>query len=393
MTDCEDSHITKRAKLTGVGKKPAHRCQYFVEKKKRHCPQQVPKGVRFCRVHSPNKDESVPCPYDPSHTVPKTKLKRHLRVCTKRPTHSPWFVENLNWKSHDSILKLTDVEDVSSVDDILEILQKTEFTTLPVQIENHPCVDCKIEELNHPKHALQHGSLIGNLKRLDLLHHKFYYLEFGCGKADLLHWIDQSIRYDSKAIRQDIPTTSYGFGLIDRGVNRLKLDHRLRDCHTPFKRTRIDIKDLDLNAFLLDQPHKEIVVVLKHLCGVATDLTLQALKAPSIRERFKGMVVAMCCRHVCEYNQLFEESREYLSTYGISTPELFRQLQKVVSWAVDGNTRAERGLIARRIIDEARAFGVRAHFPEFEVRLCTYADLDITRENTALIMIRKDSFA
>lgn len=43
-----------------------------------------------------------------------------------------------------------------------------------------------------------------------------------------------------------------------------------------YKRIKIDIKDLSLDK-LLDLDYEKIIFVAKHLCGVATCLTLEAI--------------------------------------------------------------------------------------------------------------------
>lgn len=357
------------------------RCQYYIAVKKRTCPQQVASGKQYCHQHNPDQLERVPCPLNPSHTVVKTQLENHLLRCNNRPQHGEWYQKDINWVED----KLTDMgECESDIDLICELVKKTGFSPLPKHYRHHAGLDARLNEVTNQKHPKQQASLIGALKHHGLLDSSCYYLEFGCGKAEFSKFVCDSIMLD---FPEQPPM---GFGLIDRGVNRLKTDGKIREV-APVKRDRIDIKDLDLMKFIASENHSQTVAISKHLCGVATDLTMRCLSQPGIP--LKGVVVAMCCRHVCDYHQLFEQLRQFLADHGITNASQFKMLQKVVSWAVDGgdndsDAHAELGLSARRLIDEARAHGIRAHFPDYTVELFEYAPRDITRENTALVLTK-----
>lgn len=85
---------------------------------------------------------------------------------------------------------------------------------------------------------------------MGLLSNSFLYLEFGAGKGELLRYLNQCILQQKTEC-----SCTYGFGLIDRGKNRLKADSKIiSDSETlqtkpQIKRSKIDIKDLNLINF------------------------------------------------------------------------------------------------------------------------------------------------
>jgi CCCH zinc finger in TRM13 protein/U11-48K-like CHHC zinc finger len=73
------------------------RCCFLVEEKKRLCSLQRATGSTYCGTHRPSivasseitagstnsqpSFERVPCPIDPSHSIPRDKVEAHIRVC------------------------------------------------------------------------------------------------------------------------------------------------------------------------------------------------------------------------------------------------------------------------------------------------------------------------
>ncbi|EGW34532.1 uncharacterized protein SPAPADRAFT_70629 [Spathaspora passalidarum NRRL Y-27907] len=398
-----------------IEKQPKERlqCEYFLEKKNRRCGMTRKKDQRFCSEHMihDNNQERVPCPLDPNHTVWTKDLQSHLKKCNARPKHDPWYEQDLNVSLKNRTEEQFDHEDLAEdglFDKYIPILKSLEYGELPLKVSSHQGLTSRMEIASRQKHATQQASLIGNLKSMNLLNPDCFYVEFGCGKAELSRFVNSCILEDIKS--EDATSDNYGFGLIDRGVNRLKQDNRiLNDCQDKLKptikRTRIDIKDLDLDKFISDVSLTKIVSISKHLCGAATDLTLKSLLNSSIFEngKFGGVLIAMCCRHVCSYDQLLPQSRQYLSEHGFKTVESFNVLKKLVSWAV--NTKEEEtdnkyginpedresvGLLARRLIDESRKYALeRVLGDKYNVEIFKYIDRDTTLENVALAIVSR----
>ena len=408
------------------------RCQFFIERKNRQCPLQVPAGKNWCRQHDPDQSERVKCPLDPTHSVVKIHLADHLQRCNKRFKEKPWFKKDYHWLSYkeeaktingrseaadgyekeseldasntrsgeceqETILQECDKESddlciatstanaaqTQLIKYVVSVLDGITFEPLKKKHLHHKGLEPRLNQVTNQKHALQQLSLIGSLKEYDMLSENNYYVEFGCGKAEFSKYVADCITHDHQNTLMD----KLGFGLIDRGVNRLKTDGKLKQITPLVKRDRIDIKDLDLEKFLEGEPATLVVAILKHLCGVATDLTFRCLH--TIQSRVKGAVVAMCCRHVCKYHQLSPEARQFLARHHIKAESHFKALQKVALWAVDGGKDVEVVLKARRLIDEARVQGVRQQFAQHHVELIEYASRETTLENCAMCVYIK----
>lgn len=403
-----------------------YRCQFMIVHKGRYCAMQRKKHLKYCTQHqSENKDaKRVPCPLDPKHNVWDYDLERHLKKCNAKPkeVHEPWWNLNINHNLIGFEDKGCQPIDESSINDeelfekylnLISSLQD-EFEPLEYSISSHLGLQKRLSQVEHQKHPIQQSSLAGNLKLRNLLGTDNFYMEFGCGKAELSRFINLCILQDY----QEESTSNYGYGLIDRGVNRMKNDPKIIKETEEFnrqkgtkicpsiKRTRLDIKDLDVNKFLSELSPSNVVAISKHLCGVATDLTLRLILNSKLIETssFKGLLVAMCCRHVCDYNQLLPLSREYLYEKGFRSAESFKVMKKLVSWAVSGdrdtNTvdaygftdqqRRQIGITTRRLIDESRLYAIRKMLPNnYKCEIFWYVNKEVTLENVCLSIVRK----
>lgn len=336
------------------------RCQYFLEKKRRFCSMQRKKNEKYCLEHmihdesSPSsaQDQRIRCPLDGTHSVWKKDLEFHLRKCNAKPkeVHDPWYHLNKNIRlTNDDKHEFTPctLSEVELYKKYIPLVQDTQFEDLELKNTSHSALDVHLEGLKNQKHILQQSSLIGHLRDFNMLSTNNYYMEYGCGKGELSKYVNECALHDMNSNSSE----GYGYGFIDRGVNRMKVDSKivkeceLRGVKPLMRRSRIDIKDLDVNEFLKfgdDTPGK-IVVISKHLCGAATDLTLKSLLNSNVFENghFKGLLIAMCCRHVCDYEQLLPQSREYLASKGFAGEEALQALRKMVSWAISGSRERE----------------------------------------------------
>lgn len=368
-----------------------NRCDYFLELKGRQCSMQRRKGQKFCSEHmvyemSEGKDR-VPCPLDPNHSVWKKDIKRHLRKCNARPKQQEvWHEQGLNTmlRGAEPFTSFTDTGNEHEWMTSLEAYM-AQMPPLELRVERHEGLDSWFEGKEKTKHVEQQSLLVGHLRAKKMLSRDNFYMEFGCGKGELSRSINACLLHESKYSERD-PTT-FGFGLIDRGTNRLKADARIgNDCGEDrkpiIKRTKMDIEHLNLDKFLDSVKPEKLVGISKHLCGAATDLTLKLLFNSTYDI---GLLVAMCCRHVCDYRQLLPESQRYLAEHGFGNSESFDWLKKVVPWAVS-NLAPEKealGLAARRLIDESRLRAVEKQCPG-RALLFMYTNKDVTRENLCL---------
>eukprot|EP00241_Pyramimonas_parkeae_P015100 CAMPEP_0114308372 /NCGR_PEP_ID=MMETSP0059-20121206/18019_1 /TAXON_ID=36894 /ORGANISM="Pyramimonas parkeae, Strain CCMP726" /LENGTH=550 /DNA_ID=CAMNT_0001432001 /DNA_START=142 /DNA_END=1791 /DNA_ORIENTATION=+ len=166
----------------------------------------------------------------------------------------------------------------------------------------------------------QQDAIVARLARRGLVRAGSTYVEFGAGKGML-----------SLAVSEALQPHVARFLLIEKdakgGVHN-KADRVLkpRAAHPEdFARLEINIKDLKLAAVPMltsstpsdmDQPaltngstastltsKHSIVAISKHLCGVATDLSIRCLKdyATTGHGSVEGLAIALCCHHCCNY--------------------------------------------------------------------------------------------
>lgn len=412
-------------------KKPIpNQCEFFMKNKGRRCAMQRKKDHKFCSEHilhdttdaaAEVKSERVPCPLDPKHSVWAKDLEKHMAKCPGREVeeHDAWYEKNANteltgYKNAETFVE-EELSEKELFDKYIAKLREYAVTVEPLEMrsEMHPGLTERLGGKETKRHIAQQSSLIGNMKASGLLGCDKFYVEFGCGKGDLSRSVNACVLHDTKNNSKDPEIANcadvYGFGLIDRGVNRMKADNRIvNDCgqilQPIIKRSRIDIEHLNLDKFLQDLDPAHVVGISKHLCGAATDLTLKLiLNSKRTMHNFEGMVVAMCCRHACDYKQLLPQSREFLAEYGFESAAAFSTLKKIVTWAVCGRKegqqeqhisglqyeeREELGLAARRLIDESRVRAVREHMPQHKVQLFRYIDTATTLENHCLSIHR-----
>lgn len=402
-----------------------NRCEFIIVNKKRRCGMMRQKGERLCLDHLKqelaDKDainqERVPCPLDPKHSVWAKELAFHLKKCNARPkeSHEHWYQHSYNtsingcaqnYKTEDQGITDHEETEEKSLKRVIEKLKIYGETLKPIEerIKQHRGLSGWVESKNNKKHILQQSSLAGLLDESQLLSPDNFYVEFGCGKAELSRTINACIlseKFEGKHIYN-----TYGFGFIDRGTNRMKTDSKIiTDCSESglspiIKRSRIDIEHLVIDRFLESVKPSAVVGISKHLCGVATDLTLKCLlNLNTTLSKLKGLVVAMCCRHACNYNQLLPASMSYLKQHGIEDSNSFNVLKKVVTWAVCGSMTDQKlttdvqeretlGLIARTMIDNSRVYAINESMPGFQAELLQYVTKDVTLENHCLRLTR-----
>lgn len=266
-------------------------------------------------------------------------------------------------------------------------------------------------------------------------------VEFGCGRGELSRYVSRAQLFPTEDEKSN--NIAYNanerrkYLLIDRAGPRMKFDSKLLKDYNEesgktrasvpepwVERLRVDIKDLDLNQALKllfgkeenASQRKSVSAISKHLCGCATDLTLQCLanntvvpqcQTSSSSHRLEGIVIALCCRHLCSYEMYPLAGRQFLKDHQIaSTPQEFKILAKMTSWAVcgrrdptkpetnDGNNgqhpsgleveqRERAGLLARRCIDYGRLVAVREL--GLSADLIEYVSPDVSLENVALV--------
>ena len=294
-------------------------------------------------------------------------------------------------------------------------------------------------ELKRQKHQIQQASIIGHLQRVGVLPTgtvvpDTVFVEFGAGRGML-----------SSAI--DVALPGAHVLLVERSGVRNKADRSLRyrvaensgaaasdgataggDGDEPlFHRVRIDIRHLklDLVSTLLPgkassssssgsaaaaapsaavaQPLRPVAGVGKHLCGVATDLTLRCLRNYS--GAVEGFAVAQCCHHLTTYDDYCGGA--FLAKFGL-TPVDWERVRRATSWAVGyrsakrrGSSAAEAdiargrvrvGRMAKRLLECGRVAYLRNEIG-LQATLIHFCAPVVTPENVLLLAWRTPSSA
>lgn len=215
---------------------------------------------------------------------------------------------------------------------------------------------------------------------------------------------------------------------IEAMINTDEFKKRVADglIHPPpnVERTKMDIKDINLdtciNTLFPNTDGSQVAVISKHLCGCATDLTLECLangvamnqneSTSKFTHQLKGVVIALCCRQLCSYETYPLVGRQFLADNDIvSSPKDFKLLTKMTSWAIDrkygnntsadddqkeseqkahisGFSQEERevlGQLARQSIDHGRVLFLRSK--GYNTKIVQYVDSSVSLENRALI--------
>ncbi|CAK9829524.1 tRNA:m(4)X modification enzyme TRM13 homolog [Anthophora retusa] len=326
-------------------------CMYFVKRKKRYCRMTVKKGNRYCGEHqevplesSSSKEGSetkrIKCPLDPKHTCYESKLAKHLKVCNAKRfiDAQPSFIEKgINVKEVGDVPQHVPLSELSElvINTVIEKV-KTAYEKLPkfpTTILQHKILKDKIHDVScgksMRKHLLQNSSLLSHLELADLVKENTCFIEFGAGKGKLTYWLGQIIK-DKK---------DCGILLVDRSSHRHKSDNKLKNEQSPLviERVRADIADLILNKVTVIQKFEHKVAIAKHLCGAATDLTLNCLVQAMQNEpkcNISGLVIAFCCHHKCDYASYV--GKQFLEQCGFTSNE-FTVLCSIASWATCGS--------------------------------------------------------
>lgn len=182
------------------------------------------------------------------------------------------------------------------------------------------------------RHIEQQASILGHMDRAGLLQSNATFIELGAGRGML-----------SLALAQTLKNSA--FVLIDRAHTRGKADHFIGKDAAKILRAKIDIRHLNF-AGMDELQKRPLVCMSKHLCGVATDLSLRAIATtlPVERENdlvtpdslspyFQGLAVALCCHHVCSWEDYVNP--EFFLAQGFHASE-FALVASMTSWGTCG---------------------------------------------------------
>ncbi|XP_053994210.1 tRNA:m(4)X modification enzyme TRM13 homolog [Hylaeus volcanicus] len=328
-------------------------CMHFVKRKKRFCRMSVKRGNKYCGEHQGSSldstgiddekldDKRMKCPLDPKHTCYKSRLAKHLKVCNaKRILDSqPLFiVKGINVDKTCEAPQHVPLRELNQllIDTVINKAEEAygKLPQFPKAVLEHNILKDKINDESCGKavkrHLLQASSLLSHLEHAGLVKDDTCFIEFGAGKGKLTYWLGQMIKHKKNSC----------ILLVDRSSHRHKSDNKLKNEQSPLviKRIRADIADLKLNDITEIKKFDRKVGIAKHLCGSATDLTINCLvKAMQSEHKcnITGLVIAFCCHHRCEYASYV--GKQYLEQCRFTADE-FTILCSIASWATCGST-------------------------------------------------------
>ena len=200
--------------------------------------------------------------------------------------------------------------------------------------------------------------------------------------------------------------------LIDKASHRHKKDNKIEDKELS-ERIRADIADLNLKKLDMIDKCKKMVVVSKHLCGVATDLAFRCIvngnkDLDETSKPIEAFLIALCCHHKCEWKNFVGQNIFLENDLG---EEEFDIVSKMSGWAVCGTGKSrqkteaceddarapdeinkygltkaqqtETGYMAKRIIDYARTKYMEEN--NFKCSMNYYVADKITLDNVCLL--------
>lgn len=384
-------------------------CHFFLTRKSRYCNIKAIEGGRWCGNHLPEDEQQqaqptqqaqqsegkgskkkkkaktrVPCPVDPSHTIYAHNLKGHVRVCTRRKENEqvaaqPFFRQDANsgapspetatTSSRNSsgsgkgpVAVVVDLPSLfASAQALAEACRARLFPSPAVdavqQLAEGPAAEGIMAQIEangwahaQGRHVVQQASIVSHLHRRGLLDGETTAVELGAGRGSL-----------GLAVKLAFPLAA--LVMVERSGVKFKSDKWLRKMETEgnananasgnadaasasssFRRLRMDLRHLYIQG--LDLPAEgRLAFVGKHVCGVATDLSLRAV-AIFLRERSAGASVssssspppppavgvgiACCCYHVCRWDD-YVGKEVWEEEFGWGRAE-FEVVQRCACW-------------------------------------------------------------
>ncbi|KAJ3387813.1 hypothetical protein HDU92_001765 [Lobulomyces angularis] len=302
----------------------------------RYCRFKRRKDSEYCAEHSKDR---VPCPLDPKHTCERDGIQQHVSKCNSKPKpRDVYFKENVNiglnlgenlcgTSGRNLLVSLSNSEFksfIKKIDCIFEKYERLGFLNSAKTYENNEfqfrVSTSKHQSMQHAetKHGIQQSSLLHLMEENNFLSPSNAFIEFGAGKGELSNCIQQAIGGGH-------------FFLIDRNNFKMKADRLLHQSKTFLKRLTIDIKDLNISC-IDELKDKGIIGVSKHLCGVATDLTLHCLT--NCGRNVEGIIIALCCHQICNFRSFI--NHEFLINNLLNEDD-FKMLCTMTSWYTCGN--------------------------------------------------------
>ncbi|CAJ1373879.1 unnamed protein product [Effrenium voratum] len=403
---------------------PPLQCDFVHSKKGKRCRLRAAAFCTRCKTHLDVGDR-VQCPLDPSHTVERCHLERHLATACPSLRDAqflrsqPFFRAGINRPpQRSSSLDVGSMDRDAWIARIEAVFPKAVCQALgwDPSSDVEPIVQQSLSEaageIGHSdKHGLQNQSLCQLASEVcGARLSEAIMVEYGCGRGAL-----------SLSLLQAHPEALSV--LVDRDTRRHRVEQR-REGHEVL-RLRMDIADFDLGALLWEEvpdtdatsaafarcarsaqrsrhlhviadrlrtppfpPRGGLLVCAKHLCGSGTDLALRSLRGTRRRPApiEVGLCCATCCHHRCDLDTYVNPG--FLSALGLTDqPQDFAEFVSAAGWAVGAvDTRLRRaGVMAKRILDYGRVAWLRRELGFADAKVVSYVSKEVTPENVAIV--------
>jgi tRNA:m4X modification enzyme len=331
-------------------------------------------------------------------------------------------LDTLDFKDLSTYKELNESQTKKVIDYLFYLNNVFNLYDLEYDILENEFIESELSKMNDSKkkHMKQISSIVSQVNAVidDLVTEssssvtqssKCCLVELGAGRGKLSLWFDSAWKNRLEKINdtekgQIQPITN--ILLIERGSQRLKVDTLLKtdmeERNAEFQRLRLDLKDLYINKVDLIEKSDRFILYGKHLCGVATDYSLRCLKKSleNGQVKFKGILLAVCCHHKCEYESFC--GKKFLNQLKIDS-KLFYIIRSISSWStcgdrnsdpaanvesIFGHERHKIGKICKNLFDYARIQYLKnIELPEYytlKAKIFYYVDREITLENTMI---------
>lgn len=342
-------------------KEERKRCTFYMEKKKKICSQQPVKDRDFCVSHGGAEGrERIVCPIDSSHEIFKNHLEHHLLNCPRAMEMAALAKHAYYKKDANTGPTIVSPAEASApqpqhIEDIIRLIElayETYVGDIPTQQMNPPEFDALHDrntsagaEFRLARHTLQQASIVGHMKHRGMVTEgsTYTYVEMGAGRGKL-----------GAALGKTYPDCVEQIIMVERANTRHLADKDIRSLDKCMHRARVDIRDLWLDGLPIAS-NSDVVLMGKHVCGVATDMSLRSLKASSSTDfNLKGVAIAMCCHHACNWQDYV--GQKFLLKCGFSSAD-FRLLSRITGWqpSVQGLSENSRATLDARVARKVEA--------------------------------------
>ncbi|KAJ1462646.1 methyltransferase TRM13-domain-containing protein [Pelagophyceae sp. CCMP2097] len=307
-------------------------CSHWLTKKNRWCNLTAGRDSAFCKEHDPQQSSRrVPCPVDPTHTIPADSVERHVKICNKTRADAEvrshdWFAEDVNGGG---------AGDAGADGGAARPVEELFRALLALDADDYGDDEAArgaAEEADGPAGVMEthadrdaaQGGLI--LDKLDffcpgLETADVAFVDLGAGKGGL-----------GAVVRSRLPAAAVV--LVERSAFKFKKD-RVIGASGSFERVPGDLRDVSLEK-VASLRGRAVVGVAKHLCGCATDLALKALIQHG---GLCAVAIATCCHHACNWRDYVGRDHFAAQLRCASAAQAaaeFKLVSKWSSWATGG---------------------------------------------------------